>query len=124
MIQKKHIVKGAKYNSYLESHEYPPSTLTISEREIQELVDEYHGTGIIKLDKNGNVIPQEMIIDNDKVIGYAVNNNNGQKVDTTGFKIHYSEKGTHIVPMYQNQKDYWKEKRSQNGNDWLLRQKS
>ena len=26
---------------------------------------------------------------------------------TTGFKIHYSADGTHIVPMYENQKEYW-----------------
>ena len=42
---------------------------------------------------------------------------------TTGFKIHYSADGTHIVPMYENQKEYWEKRREQNGNDWLLRQK-
>ena len=66
----------------------------------------------------------EMIVDNDKIIGYAVNNLNGQKVLTTGFKIHYSKSGTHIVPMYKNQTEYWKQRREQNGHDWLLRQKS
>lgn len=122
--QSKHIIGGQKYNEYMKTHEYPPSYLTISSEEAQKLVDKYHGTGILKLDKNGNVMQSEKIVDNDIVIGYAVNNVTGEKVTTTGFKIHYSGKGTHIVPMYENQKQYWKERREKNGHDWLLRQKS
>ena len=121
--QSKHIVGGKKYNAYVDTHEYPPSYLTITEKEAQELVDKYHGTGILKLDKNGNVLPSEMIVDNDIKIGYAVNNKNGKQVETTGFKIHYSEDGTHIVPMYENQKQYWKEMRERDGHNWLFRQK-
>ena len=102
--QSKHIEGGEKYNEYVENHEYPPSILTISEEKAQELVDKYHGTGILKLDRHKEIIPVEMIVDNDEIIGYAVNNKNGARVATTGFKIHYSNKGTHIVPMYENQK--------------------
>lgn len=122
--QSKHIVGGDKYNEYMKTHEYPPSYLTISEEEAQRLVDKYHGTGILKLDRNGDVIPYEMIVDNGEVIGYAVNNQNGMEVPTTGFKIHYSGNGTHIVPMYENQKQHWYERRARNEHDWLLRQKS
>lgn len=121
--QSKHIVGGQKYNEYMETHKYPPSYLTITEEKAQEFIDKYHGTGILQLDKNGNILPNEMIIDNDITIGYAVNNYNGKEVATTGFKIHYSDKGTHIVPMYANQKLSWLEKREHNGHDWLLRQK-
>ncbi len=122
--QSKHIRGGQRYNQYMENHEYEPSVLTISEDEIQKLVEKYHGTGILKLDRHGNVVQNEMIVDNDQVIGYVVNNLNGMREETTGFKIHYSSKGTHIVPMYENQKQYWKSMRDKNGNDWLLRQKS
>lgn len=122
--QSKHIKGGKRYVEYMQNHEYEPSMLTISEEEAQELINQYHGTGILKQNKNGNLLPSEIIIDNDKIIGYAVNNLNGKTVETTGFKIHYSEKGTHIVPVYENQKQYWKKGREENGHDWLLRQKS
>ena len=122
--QSKHIVGGEKYNQYMRNHEYPPSYLIIDEEEIQKLIDNYHGSGILELNRNGEIIPIEKIVDNEKAIGYAVNNLTGEEVLTSGFKIHYSNEGTHIVPMYQNQTNYWKERRAQNGNDWLLRQKS
>ena len=122
--QSKHIKGGKRYVEYMQNHEYEPSMLTISDEEAQELINLYHGTGILKQNKNGKVLPSEIIIDNDKVIGYAVNNLNGKTVETTGFKIHYSEKGTHIVPVYENQKQYWKKRREENEHDWLLRQKS
>ena len=121
--QSKHIVGGEKYIEYMKTHEYEPSIVLLTDEEIQALVDKYHGTGILRLDKNGNVISSEMIVDNDMIIGYAVNNKNGKKVYTSGFKIHYSADGTHIVPMYENQKEYWKKRREQNDNDWLFRQK-
>ena len=121
--QSKHIVGGDKYIEYMKTHEYEPSIVTLTDEEIQALVDKYHGTGILSLDKNGNVISSEMIVDNDMIIGYAVNNTNGKTASTSGFKIHYSGEGTHIVPMYENQKEYWKKRREQNDNDWLLRQK-
>ena len=122
--QSKHIKGGKKYMEYMQTHEHEPSILTITEKEAQKLVEKYHGTGILELDRNGNIINREKIIDNDIVIGYAVNNQNGKKVKATGFKIHYSNKGTHIVPMYENQKEYWKERRAQDGHNWLLRQKN
>ena len=122
--QSKHIIGDNRYNNYIKTYEFPPSYLIISEEEVQKLVDKYHGTGILSLNSKGKLISSEMIVDNDIPIGYAVNNKNGEKVLTTGFKIHYSKNGTHIVPMYENQKQYWKERRSQNGHDWLLRQKN
>lgn len=121
--QSKHFRGGARYLEYMKTHIFEPSYLTISENDCQKLVDKYHGTGILKLDKHGKVIPCEMIVDNEDYIGYAVNNINGKQVKTTGFKIHYSQYGTHIVPMYENQKRKLKERRTKNGHDWLFRQK-
>lgn len=122
--QSKHFRGGKKYVEYMKKNPYEPSYLTISEEECQRLVDKYHGSGILQLDRKGNAMPHELIVDNDLEIGYVVNNKNGEKAITSSFKIHYSEKGTHIVPAYENQKQFWREKREQNGHDWLLRQKS
>ena len=122
--QGKHVVGGKKYTEYSSSHPYPPSYLTISIDEAQELVEKYHGTGILKLNRRGEVIPSELIIDNDKPIGVAVNNENGQSATTAGFKIHYSSSGTHIVPAYPSQQEYFKKAREDDGHNWLYRQKS
>lgn len=122
--QSKHIVGGEKYNLYMQDHQYPPAYLTISTEEAQKLVEKYHGTGILKLDRKGNVIPSELIIDNDEPIGIAVNNLNGAIAETTCFKIHYSEEGTHVVPAYPSMKEYYKKAREEDGHNWMYRQKS
>ena len=67
---------------------------------------------------------QNLIVDNDIIVGYVTNNIDGKMQVTTAFKILYTDKGTHIVPTYESQKAYWKERREQDGTDWLLRQKS
>ncbi|MBR1450544.1 MAG: hypothetical protein IJ591_02395 [Lachnospiraceae bacterium] len=92
--------------------------------EAQILVEEYHGTGILKLDRKGNIITSELIIDNDEPIGIAVNNLNGATAETTCFKIHYSEEETHIVPAYPSMKEYYKKAREEDGHNWMYRQKS
>ena len=46
----------------------------------------------------------EIILNNDEIIGKAVNNITGKEVDTTVFKIHYGNKGAHIVPDYPSKK--------------------
>ena len=122
--QSKHIVGGEKYNEYTKKHDYPPSYLTITEKEAQKLVDDYHGTGILKLAEDGSIIKSELIIDNDTIVGIAVNNLTGKEADTSCFKIHYSEHGTHIVPAYPSQKDCYKRARDEDEHNWLFRQKS
>lgn len=85
--------------------QYGPSYLTISDEEILALVDEFKGTGDIRL--TGEELKwnnQETILTNDKIIGYAVNNMTGKEAETTVFKIHYSDKGVHIVPDYPSKK--------------------
>ncbi|WP_373899289.1 polymorphic toxin type 50 domain-containing protein [Haloimpatiens sp. FM7315] len=89
--QGKHIIG---HNNYIEGRSY----LTISLEEIQELVNKYAGTGEIRFNSNDEWDKKE-IIKVDRDIGVNVNNKNGEKTSTNRFKIHYSNKGTHIVPM-------------------------
>lgn len=69
----------------------------ISLKEEQELINKYAGKGIIKFDRKGRWNNKE-IITTDKLIGKYINKNYNTVVDTNSFVIHYSEKGTHIVP--------------------------
>ena len=123
-MQGKHIRGEKRYNDYMQHHTIEPSYLTINMEKAQELVDKFHGSGILKLNKNGEILDSEIIIDNDEVVGVAVNNITGASQSTTAFKIKYGPNGTHIVPTYESQKKYFIERRRQDGHDWLLRQKS
>ena len=85
--------------------QYGPAYVTISDEEIVQLVNQYKGTGLIKIHKTKLVWnQQETIINNDKIIGFCVNNLNGVSVETSVFKIHYNKKGIHIVPDYPSKK--------------------
>ena len=85
--------------------QYGPPYLTISDEEVLELVAEFKGTGKISLNsKTGEWNHQETILSNDKIVGYVVNNLTGKTVETTVFKIHYSQNGIHIVPDYPSKK--------------------
>lgn len=88
--QDKHI-KGSA--NYIEGRSY----LTISNDEIQELVNTYAGTGKIQRDKKGRWKHQE-VIDTNKIIGVDIDNRTNEKYETTSFKIHYGKQGVHIVP--------------------------
>jgi hypothetical protein len=106
--QNKHIVGTHEYKRYVDNYnkknEYGPSRLGISIEKAQALINQYHGTGKIKVTKNG-WNNEEVILNNDINIGTAVNNRNGVEAPTTVFKIKYSEKGTHIVPDYPSKKE-------------------
>lgn len=88
--QGKHI-KG--HNNYIEGRSY----LTISEKEIQKLVDKYAGTGEIPRTSKGEWKNKEIIIA-DKDIGVDIDFKTGKESKTNRFVIHYSKKGVHIVP--------------------------
>lgn len=90
--QGKHI-KG--HNNYRQGKSY----LNISVEEAQALVNKYAGTGELQRGYNGRWKHTEKILANDKNIGYAVSIYDGQEYLTSLFKIHYSKKGTHIVPI-------------------------
>ena len=95
--QRKHI-KGT--NEYKQNTKR--SYLTVSEAEAQELVNKYAGTGDIKRDRNGHYNRRE-VCTADRVIGVVVDQNTGQPIgDTHRFTIHYSNKGTHIVPAMED----------------------
>ena len=107
--QRKHIPGTIEYENYKREFEkvgrYGPSILYINEDDCQELVENYHGKGIVRTDIYGKIIPEELIVSNDIVIGEAVNNMDGNTAPTTIFKIHYSKGGTHISPDYPSKKE-------------------
>lgn len=87
--QGKHIVGHNNYDgkSYLADGVDP-----------QKLVDEYHGTGDLKItNPNKNWIKKEFVLGED-IIGFVVDKSTGEVTPTRYFSIHYSKKGTHIVP--------------------------
>lgn len=88
--QGKHILG---HNNYIEGRSY----LTISLEEAQELINKYAGTGEIKTNSKGEWDRKETIKTN-KEIGVNVSILDGSENKTNSFKIHYSKKGTHIVP--------------------------
>lgn len=88
--QGKHI-KG--HNNYTDGRSY----LTVSEKEVQDLVYKYAGTGEIRRDAQGNWTNKEFV-KADRKIGVAIDPVTGEEFETSRFSIHYSKKGTHIVP--------------------------
>ena len=74
----------------------PQSKLTISYDETQEVIKNKSGTGIIKVNKNGDPLNIEFI-SNDKVIGAYCQK--GQYYETKKAAIYYSKRGAHLVPV-------------------------
>ncbi|OQB15721.1 MAG: NAD(+)--arginine ADP-ribosyltransferase EFV [Firmicutes bacterium ADurb.Bin193] len=89
--QGKHILT---HNNYIEGRSY----ITISIAEAQELVNRYAGTGIIRANKKGNVIKREEILNNNSIVGVDLSDITNEMKIATGFVIHYTNRGTHIVP--------------------------
>ena len=102
--QDKHVVGTNSYKNLSETRAYAPSYLTISPNKISELVAKYAGKGVNLYDSHGNWTHTELIVTNDENIGVVVNNLNGKTQETNVFKIHYSQKGVHIVPDYIRKK--------------------
>lgn len=88
--QGKHI-KG--HNNYIEGKSY----ITVPVEKIQLLVNKYASHGKLVYNKNGQWSKKEIIVSDDYV-GYAVNSKAKTEQITKSFKIHYSNKGVHIVP--------------------------
>lgn len=106
--QNKHIPGTHEYVQYAanleKKGEFGPSRLTIDVDIVEQLVQQYHGTGILLKDKNGNWRGIERITIHPDKIGVAVNNITGAEADTTVFTIRYSKDGFHIVPDYPSRK--------------------
>ena len=96
----KHSIGTPKYQEYLKSRlssgENPQSIITVSKEEAQKIIETKAGTGIIKVDRNGNARPQEQIICDDIIGKYYCD---GQYIDTNKAVIHYGKKNAHIVPI-------------------------
>lgn len=88
--QDKHFIG---HNNYTDGRSY----LTVTKEEAQELINKYAGTGQILRYESGAFANKELIIA-DKLIGVNVDNLSKYSTPTNRFIIHYSNKGTHIVP--------------------------
>ena len=88
--QGKHIIG---HNNYIPGRSY----LTISEDEVQQLVNKYAGTGWMQRDGKNRWVHKE-IITADEVIGVSVDPAAGYEQETKKFVIHYAKNGVHIVP--------------------------
>ncbi len=89
--QNKHI-KSSK--GYIPGRSYIYGDL----EEAQRLVNQYHGTGRATISRSGRWTNKEIVC-SDKAIGVAVDPSTGKETETRRFAIHYSKKGTHIVPV-------------------------
>lgn len=88
--QGKHI---REHNNYIQGRSY----LTISVDEAQTLVNRHAGSGELLRDTKNKWKHQELIRTKQQ-IGVDVDQLTGEERPTTDFKIHYSNKGVHIVP--------------------------
>lgn len=83
-------------NDYKEGRSY----LTISVEEAQKIINQYHATGDININKNGQI---REIVCCRKEIGVSISQFTREETPTIYGKIHYSKTGTHIVPYKENQ---------------------
>lgn len=96
----KHILGTNQYNAYLESRLKrnwgPQNRLTISEEEVQEIINNFSGKGIANHGLNNKDKWFEEV-NTHKLVGYYVFN--GREYKTTKVRIYYGKKGTHIIPI-------------------------
>lgn len=106
--QNKHIPgthEFAQYANCLEAKgQFGPSRITITEDDVSDLVQKYHGKGVLLKTKDGTWRGIERITVHPGVIGVAVNNLTGAEADTTTFTIRYSKDGYHVVHDYPSRK--------------------
>lgn len=77
-----------------EKGQSPQGRITISDSEIQEIINNKCGTGKQRIRKDGNVANVEYV-NVGRVVGKCFVN--GQWVDTKRIAIHYGKSGSHIV---------------------------
>ena len=68
----------------------------------QKLIDRYAGTGELRFARSTGEWSHKEIVTADEDIGVTINPETGEEVSTNRFTIHYSKKGTHIVPTRRN----------------------
>lgn len=74
------------------------SVITVSESELQEIINSKAGSGQIKFKKGTFIWKKQEIVDAGREIGFTVNEK-GDIIKTKSLKIHYSNTGTHAVPF-------------------------
>lgn len=90
--QGKHILK---HNNHTGERSYLAPGTTVEQ--IQYAVDKYAGSGRVEIQQDGNPSRKENI-KIPELTGYVVDKNTGNVSVTHVFKIHYSNKGVHVVP--------------------------
>lgn len=100
--QSKHFKGSNNYRNLhkniVNSGHYGPSIVTISQDEIEQLVKEYRGTGILIRNSKGEWTRNEIIVNNNRIIGIDVDYDTGAETPTSVFTIRYADNGVHIVP--------------------------
>lgn len=91
----KHVEGTPQYNRYLETRKTPQSKIIISEREAQELIDKYSGTGLPRI--TNDVVRNIEFVTTNKTVGYYFEDDTWKA--TNRIAIHYGGKSTHIVPV-------------------------
>lgn len=96
----KHIEGTAQYEQYLKTRiargQGPQSILTISEEDTQQLLRERAGTGIVLVDKTGEMRPIELINAN-RIVGRTMSGN--EWIETSKVKIFYGKDSSHMTPI-------------------------
>jgi len=96
----KHTENTPQYNQYKQARKAkgqpPQSVLLITEKEAQELIIQKAGTGIVRSDKNGDILPRENITV-DKIIGKTWFG--GKLASTKKARIFYGKNCSHIIPI-------------------------
>lgn len=104
----KHVPGTLEYTQYVtkleKAGQHGPSRLTITQEQAQNLIDKYHGTGILSRTEDGRWRNEEVITAHPDGIGIVVNNLTGAEAPTSVFKIKYRPKGTHVIPDYPSKK--------------------
>ena len=77
----------------------PQSRLNISFEEAQKVIEDYSGTGIIRVKKDGTAADVEFITCKTTLGEYF---ENGKWYETKRAAIHHGKKGFHIVPVKEN----------------------
>jgi len=76
----------------------PERSYLLDNIDAQKLVNEYSGTGDIRLNRTNTAWINKEFIIADRDIGVNINNKTGVQTLTNRFTIHYSKTGTHVVP--------------------------
>jgi len=90
------LVNPEKQAPHMDSTQMEGKSYFFDTVDVQKILDQYAGTGIVEKDRHGKRTVKEVIVVDD-IIGVAVSNNG--TYETNKIKIHHSKKRTHLVPI-------------------------